>query len=208
MVVHRNAGPRTRRDRPVILDHYGDRIMSCRVVVDRPHEHHKEGNCYQVRIDVKVPGGEMAVKRESGQHKAYKNFDIVMRDAFDEMRRQLEDRARRERDDTKAHECTPHARVMKVFRQSGYGFLQTPDGREIYFHKDSLLDANFEDLTVGTEVSFVEELRDKGPQASTVRPGKIRGGAAVMRRFVLVARVLRQAHDDTVVAGPPSTSSG
>ena len=41
-----------------------DRIVSCRVIVDLPHKHHKEGNPYQVRIDLKVPGAELVVKRE------------------------------------------------------------------------------------------------------------------------------------------------
>ena len=41
-----------------------ERIVSCRVIVDQPHKHHKEGNPYQVRIDLKVPGAELVVKRE------------------------------------------------------------------------------------------------------------------------------------------------
>jgi len=152
------------------LDSYYDRIMSCRVVVDCPHLHHKEGNLYQIRIDLKVPGGELAVKREPSQHTDYKDLDIMIRDAFDEVRRQLEDHVRRQRGEVKAHESLPHARVVRVFPETGYGFLETPDGREVYFHKNSVLEANFEDLKVGTEVRFVEELGDKGPQASTVRP--------------------------------------
>jgi cold shock CspA family protein len=142
--------------------------MSCRVVVDRPHLHHKEGNLYQIRIDLKVPGGELAVKREPTQHADYKNLDILIRDAFDEMRRQLEDHARRQHGAEKAHESLPRARAVRIFRERGYGFLQTPDDREIYFHKNSVIGANFEDLTVGTEVSFVEELGDKGPQAREI----------------------------------------
>ena len=152
------------------LDNYSDRIMSCRVVVDRPHLHHNEGNLYQIRIDLKVPGEELVVKREPSQHTDYKKLDIMLRDAFDEMRRQLEDHVRRQRGEGKHHESVPHARVARTFPEAGYGFLETPDGREVYFHRNSVVDANFEDLEVGTEVRFVEELGDKGPQASTVTP--------------------------------------
>jgi cold shock CspA family protein len=152
------------------LDNYHDRIMSCRVVVDRPHLHHKEGNLYQIRIDLKVPGEELVVKREPGQHADYKKLDIMLRDAFDEMRRQLEDHVRRRRGDVKAHETPSHARVVRLFPESGYGFLETPEGREVYFHRNSVVDANFEDLTAGTEVRFVEELGEKGPQASSLTP--------------------------------------
>lgn len=52
--------------------------------------------------------------------------------------------------------------------QEGYGFLETPDGREIYFHRHSVLHGHFDDLQVGTEVTFVEEAGKKGAQASTV----------------------------------------
>jgi cold shock CspA family protein len=50
-----------------------------------------------------------------------------------------------------------------------YGFLETPDGREVYFHKNSVLHNGFEQLKVGTEVYYAEEQGEKGPQASTVR---------------------------------------
>src|SRR3972149_4450552 len=43
------------------LDEFCDRIMSCRVVIDVAHRHHLVGNVYQVRIDIKVPGEEIAI---------------------------------------------------------------------------------------------------------------------------------------------------
>ena len=42
-------------------------------------------------------------------------------------------------------------------------------GYEVYFHRNSVLDGAFRRLTVGARVTFVEEVGDKGPQASTVR---------------------------------------
>jgi cold shock CspA family protein len=152
------------------LDNYYDRIMSCRIVVDRPHLHHQDGNLYQVRIDLKVPGRELAVKHEPSQHTDNKDLNIMIRDAFDEVRRLLQDHVRRQRGDVKAHERSIHARVVKIFPESGYGFLETPDGREVYFHKNSIRQAKLDDLAVGSEVRFVEELGDKGPQATTVTP--------------------------------------
>ncbi|HTO43771.1 MAG TPA: cold shock domain-containing protein, partial [Burkholderiales bacterium] len=50
----------------------------------------------------------------------------------------------------------------------GFGRIETEDGRLIYFHRNSLIDGRFEDLTTGTEVRFAEEVGDLGPQASTV----------------------------------------
>ncbi|MHB1559586.1 MAG: HPF/RaiA family ribosome-associated protein [Isosphaeraceae bacterium] len=151
------------------LEDYYDRIMSCRVVVDVPHRHHKEGNYYQVRVDLKIPGAEIVVRREPAEHAEYRDVDIAIRDAFDEVRRQLEDRVRIVRGHVKAHEPIPHARVVRLMPEGGYGFLETLDGREIYFHEHSVLNGGFRTLKVGEEVSFVEEEGEKGPQASTVR---------------------------------------
>jgi len=143
--------------------------MSCRVVVEPAGKHHQHGNLYEVRIDLTVPGEEIVVTREPSQHIEYRDIQVALRDAFDSARRQLEDYVRRQRRVVKAHETAPHARVSKFFPDEGYGFLQTPDGREIYFHRDSVLHDAFERLEIGTEVTFVEEEGKKGPQASTVR---------------------------------------
>jgi cold shock CspA family protein len=67
-------------------------------------------------------------------------------------------------------ESAPHALVSKLFPEEGYGFLSTPDGREIYFHRDSVLHEGFDYLKMGTEVTFVEAEGKEGPQASTVKP--------------------------------------
>jgi cold shock CspA family protein len=49
-----------------------------------------------------------------------------------------------------------------------HGFLETFDGRDVYFHKNSLVGDWFETLVPGTEVAFVEEPGEMGPQATTV----------------------------------------
>jgi cold shock CspA family protein/ribosome-associated translation inhibitor RaiA len=152
------------------LDDYSDRIMSGRVVVDVPHRHHKEGNFYQVRIDLKVPGAEIAVRREPAEHAEYRDIDLAIRDAFDEARRQLGEYARMLRRDAKVRGGATHGRVIRLFPEDGYGFLETPDGREIYFHRNSVRNGGFEHLEVGTEVAFAEEEGDEGPQATAVRP--------------------------------------
>ena len=146
-----------------------DRIVSCRVIVDQPHKHHKEGNPYQVRIDLKVPGAELVVKREPAEGGAPGALDAAVHEAFDEMQQQLDAFTSRRRGFVKTHESAPHARVVRLFPEDGYGFLQTLDNREIFFHRNSVVNGDFKHLAVGTEVSFVEELGEKGPQASTVK---------------------------------------
>jgi cold shock CspA family protein len=144
------------------LDTYYDSITSCRVVVEGPVQHHRKGP-FTVRIDLSVPGAELVVDRQADA-----DLYVAIRDAFDAARRRLEDYARRQRGAVKAHEEAPRARVSKLFPEEGYGFLETPDGREIYFHRHSVLHPGFDRLEIGAEVRFAEEEGEKGPQASSV----------------------------------------
>ena len=157
------------RERAAKLDQYWDRITSCRVVVETPHRHRHRGKLYHVRIDLTVPNGELVVGRMPAQRHAHEDVYAAIRDAFNAARRRLEDYVRRQRGVVKTHEAPPAARVVKLFPAEGYGFIETPDGREIYFHEHSVLTGTFASLELGSEVQFVEEQGEKGPQASTVR---------------------------------------
>lgn len=170
------------------LETFYNRIMRCRVIVEIRHRHHRRGDLYHVRIDMTVPGAELVVKREpslrtalrqtdSGKQSksyepraAHKDIFVVIRDAFKEARRQLQDFARRERGDTKLHAPPPTACVSRLFPDEGYGFLKTDEGNEIYFHRNSVLNDAFNRLTLGSKVAFTEQRGEKGLQASTVRP--------------------------------------
>ncbi len=145
------------------LDSFYDRIISCRVAVEAPHRHKQKGLLYNVRIDITVPGGELVVKREPNE-----DVYVAIRDAFDAARRQLQAYARRQRQEVKTHGGAPRARVTKLFPDEGYGFLETPDGLEVYFHHNSVLNDGFNRLKVGSEVRYVQEQGEQGPQASTV----------------------------------------
>lgn len=166
------------RERVGKLDRFYDRIMACRVIIEAPHRHHHQGKLYHVRVDLTVPQDELLARREPPLHHAHEDVYVAIRDAFDAARRQLEDFARRERGAVKLHEPRPRGRVAKLFPREGYGFIETPDGREIYFHKNSVLGNAFRRLSVGTEVHFVEEEGEQGPQASTVRVARKRRAAA------------------------------
>ena len=56
-----------------------------------------------------------------------------------------------------------------MFPLEDYGFIKTHDGRRVYFHRNSVLDGRFDELDLESEVVFVEEMGNVGPQASTVR---------------------------------------
>jgi cold shock CspA family protein/ribosome-associated translation inhibitor RaiA len=169
------------------LDTLYSRVMGCRVAVEVPHRHHRKGSPYHIRIDLTMPGGEIVVKREPnlnararhlGEPESKKQAEVkvphkqlrqAINDAFRAAGRRLQDYARRQRGDIKSPTLLPEARVSKILPQEGFGFLTSDDGREIYFHKNSVLGRAFPRLQVGTTVRFVEEAGEEGPQASTVR---------------------------------------
>ena len=66
-------------------------IVSCRVVVEEPHRHHHQGRLFHVRVDLTLPGAELVVNREPGEHHAHEDVFVAVRDAFDAMRRQVQD---------------------------------------------------------------------------------------------------------------------
>ncbi|MCL5669626.1 MAG: HPF/RaiA family ribosome-associated protein [Gammaproteobacteria bacterium] len=149
------------------LESFYDRIMGCRVVVNMPQKHHHQGKLYNVRIDITVPGGEIAVNRQPDE-----DVYVALRDAFNAAGRQLEDYAREQRGDVKTHETPHHARVVKLFPEEDCGFIETLDGEQIYFHRNSVVHPPFDHLKIGTEVLFIEEQGEKGPQAKLVTVGK------------------------------------
>jgi cold shock CspA family protein len=162
-------------------------IMSCHVVVDVPHRHHEEGNRFSLRIDLMVPGEEIAVTRASNlhasrqdldEHEWVKQFDIegmrknlrlVIRETFDVARRRLQDYTRKRRLAVKTHQELPHGRVTKWSPEEESGAIEANDGHEVYFHLHSVLGTGLKRLRVGVDVVFAEERGEKGPQASTVK---------------------------------------
>lgn len=156
------------RERVKKLESFCDHIIGCRVVVEQLHRRKRRGNLFNVRVDVTVPGTELVVDHEHRKDHAHEDAFVAARDAFDAMRRQLEEFVRRERGDTKSHEVPPHGRVVELFPHMDYGTLETPDRRQIYFHRNSVVNAEFDRLEIGTEVRFVAEMGEEGPQASTV----------------------------------------
>ena len=71
------------------------RITSCRVAIEQPHRHHRRGGVWHVNVRVGVPGDEIAVSREAERGGRHRDAAAAVRDAFDAVRRQLNDRAER-----------------------------------------------------------------------------------------------------------------
>ncbi|MDX2031847.1 MAG: HPF/RaiA family ribosome-associated protein [Blastocatellia bacterium] len=116
---HSDAVEARIREEAAKLETFYEAIMSCRVMVEIPHQHHQRGNPVHIRIDLGVPGGELVIKHEPNLHKTlrsteadrstkdrelhgpHKDAYVAIRDAFKTARRELQDFARRQRGDIK-----------------------------------------------------------------------------------------------------------
>lgn len=146
------------------------RVTACRAVVKAPGGHHQTGGLFEINIRLALPNGrEVNVDRTPQDDERYADLTFAIADAFKRARRQLQDQARRLQGHIKQHEAPPIGTVKSIDPSGAFGFLEAADGHEVYFHHNSVLDDAFSRLTVGTHVTFAEEMGEKGPQASTVK---------------------------------------
>ena len=159
------------RQRAQELEHFYNRITSCHVTVES-RRRQRQGNLFEVRIDLVIPGREIVVGRERGVNHAHEDAHVAVRDAFDAARRRIEDHVRHERGDVKVHAVPDHGRVVRLLPDRDGGFIATASGEEVYFHRNSVTDGSFDALEIGDEVRFVAREAESaaGPQASTVTP--------------------------------------
>ncbi|MGD0562627.1 MAG: HPF/RaiA family ribosome-associated protein [Roseiarcus sp.] len=152
------------------LEKFSDRITSCHVVVTGPQTRHRKGGLFQIDIRIAMPEHkDVIVGKTHGDAPEHEHALVAIREAFDAAVRQTEDAVRDLRGQAKAHVAEDHGRVTKFLAGGDCGFIETADGREIYFHRNAVLDGAFDRLIVGSEVRFLEEQGEKGAQASTVR---------------------------------------
>jgi ribosome-associated translation inhibitor RaiA/cold shock CspA family protein len=155
------------RKKAAKLEELHPRITRCRVLVEVASPHHDRR--FRVRVDVHVPGRETCVEGEHGE-----DVYVALRDAFNSADRLLKNAAREARGKVERRDLPQLGKVTRLVTDGGYGFIETHDGRELYFNRDNVMHATFEELTYGTPVQFIEEWSDDGPRAKRVsveKPG-------------------------------------
>ena len=159
------------REKAAKLDEVCDAIISCRVAIERPHEHQQSGNPYRVRLTARVPQGhEVVVRRETSGGNLHEGLPLVIKEVFDTARRQLKKVVEKRQQTVKIQaDQKDSAYVARLFPEQGYGFLTSQDGREIYFHRSSVAHDGFDRLAVGTDVKFAAANDEEGPHASSVQ---------------------------------------
>lgn len=149
------------------LTHFYDRINSCRIVIEVPQKHKRQGKLFSVRIDITVPGRELVVNRKLDE-----DVYVAIRDAFSALLRQLDSYACKRRGQVKTHSQADFGYVKKLFQDEGYGFIQGVDGNEFYFSLTNVTHPTFEQLAIGDIVHFIGMPGDDGFQAHHVTKEK------------------------------------
>ena len=138
-------------------------IIGCHLALERPSSQPHKAGRFDARLEISVPGKAIVITRQQTE-----NLAVAVREAFDAGIRQLEEYARMRRNNVKQHSEPPSGRIIRIFPDDGYGFIDDGLGREIYFHRNSVLGAGFETLEVGARVRYAEEEGNEGPQARSV----------------------------------------
>ena len=68
----------------------------------------------------------------------------------------------------------PNGTIKKLVHDKGFGFIQTSEGSDVFFHHSSVADQQFDNLTEGQKVEYTVEQspssKGKGPRAASVKP--------------------------------------
>ncbi|MGA7873709.1 MAG: hypothetical protein WCA22_22710 [Candidatus Binatus sp.] len=99
----------------------------------------------RVRIHLDIPGGELTIDKQNSI-----DLSQAISEAFAATRIKLEEYVHRLRHDAITQGRSPDVRVTTIFPPDGYGFLETLDGREIYFRRNPSADTR---LGAGSVVS-------------------------------------------------------
>lgn len=159
------------RKRVEKLEQFRQNIISCRVLVERPHQHESSGSPYRVLLILAVPlGKNVVVDSRPGQHELGESLQTIVNRTFETAERRLKRLTERQRGDIKAEAQRDNlGLVRRKFKEGGYGFLESLDNEDVYFHRNSVLHGDFERLEAGTMVRFEAELGDEGLQATSVQ---------------------------------------
>jgi cold shock CspA family protein/ribosome-associated translation inhibitor RaiA len=158
---------------------YG-RLVSCRVRVDQRAKKSTHTLPPVVRLELGIPGKPDLVVSYEPEHllRKFQAPDIhnAIHEAFRIAERQLTDmkdqRARHTKEGHHDAENRFSGQVAEMHPDNDFGFLTTKEGGLLYFHRNALLNGDFDALKIGDELAYVEDMGDTGPIATKVRVKK------------------------------------
>jgi len=165
------------RERVARLERIYDRLTTCRVRIDQCNDNANHTIPPVVRIEMSVPGHKDLVVNHEPDHLQRRYQAPDLRNAINEAFRIAERRLATYKEQLKDHTAeaqheAAHEFLGQVAEHSpgeDFGFLMTKEGGLLYFHRNSMLNGDFDALSVGDQVTYVEDHGDTGPTAKKVR---------------------------------------
>lgn len=161
------------RERVARLEKFFDRIIGVRVVVEAAHRRPRGSSVdYEVRLEVTVPGSVLTIDRKPGDVHTHKDPQMAVRDAFQAMERKLK-RWKEEHSGRPELTETPYlqGKIAELNPLEDGGQIAVTDGRLIYFHRNAVVNEDYDDLNIGDPVELMIAPEDDAVNlhASTVR---------------------------------------
>jgi ribosome-associated translation inhibitor RaiA/cold shock CspA family protein len=124
---------------------------------------HQRLGLFEVTLVAAVPKNTVVVKQKG------ELVHPLLVESFEVLNRQLREYSSRRQQLVKTHEEQPAGSIVELVPMEDYGRIAAMDGSLIYFHRNAVKDASFDELEEGDFVEFGEEIGNNGPQASWVR---------------------------------------
>jgi ribosome-associated translation inhibitor RaiA/cold shock CspA family protein len=165
------------RARIAKLERIYDRLITCRVRVDQRANNSSGTIPPVVHIELGIPGQKDLVVSHEPDYLQHKFQSPDLHNAINEAFRIAEDQLVALKERRQGRTKQPHhdgenqflGQVAELDAGQDFGFLLTKEGGLLYFHRNSVLAGDFDDLRRGDEVYYVEEMGDTGPTAAKVR---------------------------------------
>jgi cold shock CspA family protein len=165
------------RARVADLERRYNRLISCRVRVEQRASNPSHTIPPVVHIELGIAGRKHFLISHEPDHllRKYKHPDLhhAIVEAFRLAQRQLSDikDQRNGRNKDGHHDVGNQSlgQVAEVTPEQDFGYLVTKEGGLLYFHRNSLLTGEFDDLERGDDVYYNEDVGDTGPIATKVR---------------------------------------
>jgi cold shock CspA family protein len=148
-----------------------DRVTSCRVrVAQRIGLNDSQPALPAVLLELGVSGASaIVIKHEPFDYKSGVNDAIYQ--AFEKAEQQLKDLKQiyqtNSRIAAKA-DLSFLGRVVEIYPLEDYGYLLNKDNKRLYFHRDAIVEGDFDYLKNGDEAHYTEERSTGGPRASKI----------------------------------------
>jgi ribosome-associated translation inhibitor RaiA/cold shock CspA family protein len=165
------------RARVAELERLYGRLVSCRVRVEQRADNQRGTIPPVVHIELGIPGHSDIVVSHEPEHlqRKFQRPDLhnAVHEAFRIAERRLRDlkevRERRTKDPHHDSENQSLGQIAETTPGHDHGFLLTKEGGLLYFHRNAMLSGDFDTLSRGDDVYYIEDIGDTGPIATKVR---------------------------------------